>query len=68
MTNATRCIWMMEDGSRCHRRAMKGDNICERCDDRLTQILHDAKLRKLVKEAADKIKNGESLIPRNTPT
>jgi len=62
MSNLTRCIWMLPDGSRCHRHAMKGDNICERCDARLTEILHNAKLAKLVKEAAAKIKNGDSLV------
>ena len=62
MTNATRCIWMLPDGSRCHRRATKGDNICDRCDARLTKILHEAKLQKLIKEAAAKIKNGDSLV------
>jgi hypothetical protein len=41
---------------------MKGDNICERCDARLTEILHAAKLQKLIKEAAAKIKNGDSLV------
>jgi hypothetical protein len=62
MSNLTRCIWMLPDGSRCHRHAMKGDNICERCDARLTEILHNAKLAKLVKETAAKIKNGDSLV------
>jgi hypothetical protein len=61
MTNATRCIWMMPDGSRCHRRAAKDDNICDRCNDRLTEILHNAKLQKLIAEAATKIKNGDTL-------
>jgi hypothetical protein len=66
MTNATRCIWMLPDGSRCHRHAQKGDNICDRCDERLTEILHNAKLQKLIKEAAAKIKNGDTLA--SSPT
>jgi hypothetical protein len=64
--NANRCAWMRPDGSRCHRRAAKDDNFCDRCNDELTEVLHNAKLKRQIRDAAANSKNGDP-IPSTLP-
>ena len=58
-----RCVGMLEDGSRCHRQRHGEDPYCQRCDERLTEVINNARLKKEIAEAAARSKNGHPPAP-----
>jgi|HubBroStandDraft_4_1064222.scaffolds.fasta_scaffold12560_9 hypothetical protein len=53
-----RCIGVLEDGSRCHRRQYGENFYCQRCDERISELIAKARQKKDIELAAANSKNG----------
>lgn len=57
--SSRRCVGMLQDGSRCHRHRHGDDPYCQRCDERLTELITNARIKKEIADAAARLKNGQ---------